>query len=68
MTHLVDIAANDDEPNSMALLVFAIENVIDATVARLAAQGLSADRDRIREQLLHPDNRAWLLPETLRPR
>jgi hypothetical protein len=54
---------DDDDPNPMALLVFAIENVIDATVAGLAAQGLSAERDRIRDQLLHPNNRHWLLPK-----
>lgn len=54
----------DDEPNPMALLIFAIENVIDATVGMLAAQGLYADRDTIRERLLDPDptRRCLLLP------
>ena len=44
------------------VLIAAIENYIDVVQANLIAKGLQADRDRIRERLLHPDNRYMLIP------
>jgi len=62
-------AANDDEdriPDDEALpmLVFAIENYIDVVQRKLLADGLSSDRDRIRERLLSSEMRHLLIPKS----
>jgi hypothetical protein len=46
----------------MDVLCFALEEVIDEAEAGLLKDGLLADRDSIRERILHPDNRYLLLP------
>jgi hypothetical protein len=53
----------EDDRNALARLVAAIENYIDVAEVALARQGLRADRNRIRDRLLHPDNRYMLLPD-----
>jgi hypothetical protein len=50
-------------PGPLDQLIAAIENYIDVVQANLIATGFHADRDRIRERLLHPDNRAMLIPD-----
>jgi hypothetical protein len=49
-------------PGPLEQLIAAIENYIDVVQANLSDAGLQADRDRIRERLLHPDNRYMLIP------
>ena len=54
-------------PGPLEQLIAAIENYIDVVQANLIAKGLQADRDRIRERLLHPDNRFMLIPTDAYP-
>ena len=54
----------DQEPSDALIdLVIAIENYIDAVQDCLARRGLEADRNRIRDRLLHPANRYLLIPD-----
>ena len=50
-------------PHPRDVLIAAIENYIDVVQANLSAAGLQADRNRIRDRLLHPDNRYMLIPD-----
>lgn len=62
---LVDLLEDAGCPGpltAMDVLCFALEEVIDEAVASLEKDGLIADRDSIRERILHPDNRHLLLP------
>ncbi len=47
--------------------IAAIENYIDVVQANLIAKRLACRQDRIRERLLHPDNRFMLIPTDAYP-
>jgi hypothetical protein len=59
---LLEAAGCPGPLTAMDVLCFALEEVIDEAEAGLLKDGLLADRDSIRERILHPDNRYLLLP------
>ena len=60
-------STDDDEPipdnEALPLLVFALENYIDVVLRRLAANGKTASRTRIRNQLFSQKLRYMLIPK-----